>query len=60
MSIRALATAGLLQPRGQTKGHFYIADGVLRDLAVEFRREGPRLQDPYPHLMDEVRRGSSR
>ncbi|MEJ5912884.1 Fic family protein [Pseudokineococcus sp. 1T1Z-3] len=53
-----LVDVGLLEPRGQTRGRYYRATQQLMDpfLAVRSRR-GP-LQDPFPDLMDEIRRAS--
>ena len=54
--LNALVHAGLLEGRGATKGRFYVAAGRVRALARDSRQRRARLADPYPGLMDTIRR----
>ncbi|MQA35724.1 Fic family protein [Modestobacter roseus] len=51
-----LAELGLLEPVGQTRGRYYLAGERLRQLRAAARSTRQPLEDPYPGLMDEVRR----
>jgi len=51
-----LAELGLLDPVGQTRGRYYLAGERLRQLRAAARSTRQPLEDPYPGLMDEVRR----
>jgi len=53
-----LADLGLLTPVGQTRGRYYLAGERLRQLGVEVRASREPLEDPYPGLMDVVRRAA--
>lgn len=54
--LKALVDAGLLDPRGNTKGRFYVAGGPVRDLRIESRRRRTTLADPYPWLPTDLAR----
>jgi Fic family protein len=54
--LAQLADLGLLEPVGQTRGRYYLAGERLRQLRAEVRSSRQPLQDPYPGLLDEVRR----
>ncbi|MEV0559870.1 Fic family protein [Dactylosporangium sp. NPDC050588] len=43
--LRMLVERGLLEQRGQTRGRFYVAAGVVRELAEGYRPAA--LRDPY-------------
>jgi Fic family protein len=51
-----LADLGLLDPVGQTRGRYYLAGEHLRQLRSDVRSVRQPLEDPYPDLMEEVRR----
>lgn len=51
-----LAELGLLEPVGRTRGRYYLAGEPLRRLRAGVRSSRPPLEDPFPDLMDEVRR----
>ncbi len=44
--LRALAKAGMLEQRGQTRGRHYVASAALRDLSAPARRP-KEIIDPY-------------
>ncbi|ANC32163.1 Fic family protein [Isoptericola dokdonensis] len=54
--LRALVAAGLLEAHGQTRGRYYTATGPLRAIGHDIRSGRPALADPYPWLIDDVRR----
>ncbi|BCB86949.1 Fic family protein [Phytohabitans suffuscus] len=45
-----LSDLGLLHPRGETRGRYYLAGDPLRELREECRNRRPALTDPYPWL----------
>jgi Fic family protein len=51
-----LADLGLLEAVGQTRGRYYLAGPELAGLRTEVRATRRPLEDPFPGLMDEVRR----
>lgn len=51
-----LAELGLLDPVGQTRGRYYLGGERLRALRNQVRTTRQPLTDPFPGLMDEVRR----
>jgi Fic family protein len=51
-----LAELGLLDPVGQTRGRYYLGGARLQDLREQVRASREPLTDPFPGLMDEVRR----
>lgn len=58
--LARLAELGLLAPHGQTRARYYTAAGRLAEAREQRRQERQPLDDPYPGLMDEVRRASRR
>lgn len=54
--LALLAELGVLDPVGQTRGRYYLAGGRLRELRAQVRASRQPLVDPFPGLMDEVRR----
>lgn len=53
-----LVDLGLLDAVGQTRGRYYLAGERLRGLRAEARLVREPLLDPYPQLMDEIRRAA--
>lgn len=53
-----LADLGLLDPVGQTRGRYYLGGERLKSLRAQVRESRQPLADPFPGLMDEVRRAS--
>ncbi|WP_426562216.1 Fic family protein [Angustibacter sp. McL0619] len=51
-----LVKEGLLEPVGQTRGRYYVAAGPLVDIREQIKSARSPLEDPYPGLMDEIRR----
>ena len=51
-----LAELGLLEPRGQTRGRYYLAAGEIAQFRDALRSPGEPLADPYPRLMGDIRR----
>lgn len=45
-----LVDVGLLEPRGQTRGRYYVAASRLVDIRREARSERAVVSDPYPWL----------
>lgn len=59
--LKALVTAGLLLPRGETRGRYYVGSENLRRLYGEIRREyNSRVDDPYLTFRTEVDRSAPR
>ena len=56
--LSRLVDAGLLHPVGQTRGRYYLASEALRALYGGIRSGRPAIEDPYPTLMDEIRRAA--
>lgn len=54
--LARLVDLGLLEPRGQTRGRYYLAGGELAATRAALRSERSPLADPYPTLMEDVRR----
>lgn len=54
--LAQLADIGLLEPVGQTRARYYLAGKRLRQLRAEVRSTRQPVVDPYPGLMDEIRR----
>lgn len=53
----ALATDhGLLEARGERRGRHYVAGDELRQLRDELRSQRAPLEDPYPDLIEQIRR----
>lgn len=57
--LARLVDTGLLRPVGQTRGRYYLAGDELRARYAEVRSARTPLDDPYPTLMDEVRRAAA-
>jgi len=53
-----LVDAGLLHPHGQTRGRYYEATERLMHPFLAMRSGRRPLEDPFPDLMDEIRRAS--
>lgn len=51
-----LVDLGLLQPHGQTRARHYTAGAPLREQMNLLRSRRTPLEDPYPHLVAEIRR----
>ena len=51
-----LVDAGLLRAVGQTRGRYYLAAEPLRTLYTDVRSARRAVEDPFPGLVDEVRR----
>lgn len=56
--LAQLADLGLLEAVGQTRGRYYLSGERLRALRADVRSSRSPLEDPYPGLMDEVRRAA--
>jgi hypothetical protein len=54
--VRA-AELGLLEARGERRGRYYVAGGPLRKVQEQLRAQRKPLEDPYPTLVGEIRRG---
>lgn len=54
--VRA-AELGLLEAHGERRGRFYTAAQPLKDIQERLRSQRPRLVDPYPELITEIRQG---
>ena len=54
--LQRLADLGLLVSHGQTRGRYYVAGGELALVRDRLRRERSPLRDPYPRLLDDIRR----
>jgi Fic family protein len=48
--LAALASAGLLAPRGNGRGRHYVAGGPLKDIQDRRRAARGPLRDPYPWM----------
>lgn len=51
-----LVDLGLLDARGQTRGRYYVGSADLMAVQREVRAARSGLTDPYPSLVDEIRR----
>lgn len=51
-----LSDLGLLEPHGNTRGRYYVAAGELAAARNALQAAHAPLTDPYPALMNEVRR----
>ncbi|MGH3347072.1 MAG: Fic family protein [Nocardioides sp.] len=51
------AGLGLLEARGERRGRYYVAGEPLRQVSEQLRSERKPLEDPYPTLLTEIRRG---
>jgi len=51
-----LTDLGLLEPHGQTRGRYYLASGELTTIRDALLAARAPLTDPYPALMNDVRR----
>jgi len=58
--LRRLTQVGLLEPRGNTRGRFYVAASPLRTLRRDSASTRPLLTDPYPWLTAELRSRAGR
>lgn len=54
--LSVLAGAGLLRAVGNTRGRYYLAGEPLRAIVADVRSSRRAVEDPYPSLMDEIRR----
>jgi len=45
--IRMMSAAGLIEPRGQTRGRHYLGTLTLRSVWQQVRKDRARLDDPY-------------
>lgn len=54
-----LVDLGLLEPRGQTRGRYYVGSPQLLQLQRDLRQARGTISDPYPTLTDEVRRAAA-
>jgi Fic family protein len=52
--LARLVEAGLLLPRGETRGRFYVAGDVLTELHRRCRERRRPLVDPYPWMRPEL------
>jgi Fic family protein len=50
-----LAELGLLDPRGERRGRYYVAGPPLREIQEHLRGQREPLEDPYPTLLHEIR-----
>ncbi|MCO5309387.1 MAG: Fic family protein [Austwickia sp.] len=48
--LKALADAGFLTARGNTRARYYLAAGPVAELRADSRRRRQALRDPYPWL----------
>jgi len=53
--LTELSKAGLLVPRSQTRGRYYVAGDELRRRAMSARRGLPGLSDPCPGFIEALR-----
>jgi len=53
--LTELSRAGLLVPRSQTRGRYYVAGDELRRRAMSARRGLPGLSDPCPGFIEALR-----
>jgi Fic family protein len=53
--VRA-ADLGLLAAHGERRGRYYLAGDILSQIQGELRSTRRRPQDPYPELINEIRR----
>lgn len=51
------ANLGLLEARGERRGRHYVAGDPLRQIQADLRASRKPLDDPYPTLIGEIRRG---
>lgn len=56
--LTRLVDVGLLEPHGQTRGRYYEATQRLAELFRQVRAGRRPLEDPFPELMDEIRRAA--
>lgn len=54
--LKQFVDAGLLEAQGQTRGRYYVAGAPIRALRSEVRQSRRPLVDPYPELMESVRK----
>jgi len=54
-----LVDLGLLEPRGQTRGRYYVGSTTLMDIQREVRTARTALRDPFPSLGEEIRRAAA-
>ena len=52
--LASLVDAGLLLPRGETRGRFYVAGEVIADLRRRCEKRRRPLIDPYPWMRAEL------
>ena len=50
---------GLLEARGERRGHHCVAGEPVRQMRDQLRATREPLEDPYPSLMGEIRRALS-
>ena len=53
--LRELTRLGLLVPHSQARGRYYTAGGVVIARRQVARQELPRMRDPYPGFIEELR-----
>lgn len=54
-----LVDLGLLEPRGQTRGRYYVGSPELLDIQRDQRSARTALRDPFPTLVEEIRRAAA-
>jgi len=54
-----LVDLGLLEPRGQTRGRYYVGSSELMAIQTEVRASRPAVSDPFPLLGEEIRRAAA-
>ena len=52
--LKLLAEAGLLEPRGERRGRFYVGTQRLRLLDTSIRQERRQIEDPFDLPVDQV------
>jgi Fic family protein len=57
--LASLVEVGLLLPRGETRGRFYVAGEMLADLRRRCQERRRPLIDPYPWMRAELTRAES-
>jgi Fic family protein len=55
--LRAIVTAGLFDPIGDTRGRYYVATDPLRDAWLAIRSRRPPLENSDPYVLVEEREG---